>query len=272
MTPTRFRVLGYYLSGKRNGVKLKELFNFFFDGSYAQKTKKVVTKIEQGRDANKAYFKGFKEPLHYPSDFPKGSLECVVNEVFFEDNWHFYEIPQTKVEPNDVVVDCGAAEGLFSYIVVGRCKKIYMIEPLKKFNNTLNLSFRGYNNVEVLNIALSNEEGVATMNDQDIASSLSYDGKGAQVQVSTLDKEFYEKGIAVNYIKIDVEGYDVKTLQGGAELIKKNKPKIAVTTYHSKEHAEEIKKFLLSIVPGYNILCKGIFQNSGCPIMLHAWI
>lgn len=59
---------------------------------------------------------------------------------------------------------------------------------------------------------------------------------------------------------------------GGAKLIEKYLPKIAVTTYHDFKHANQIKELLLNINPNYKILVKGISQFSGCPIMLHAWI
>ncbi|MEW6006225.1 MAG: hypothetical protein AB1695_13015 [Stygiobacter sp.] len=56
------------------------------------------------------------------------------------------------------------------------------------------------------------------------------------------------------------------------KLINKYLPKIAVTTYHNVNHAKLIKELLLQINPNYKVITKGIYQESGSPIMLHAWV
>jgi FkbM family methyltransferase len=242
---------------------------FFFDASYGSKAKRIIAKIEEEEDYKKIFFKGIDDPMFYPAAAPVASLYRVICESFYEANWHFYEIQQTKVAPDDVVVDCGAAEGLFRFLVAPRCRKIYVIEPLKSFCDCLEKTFQIHNNVEILQLGVSSEEGHATISENDISSNLSI-GKG-EVRVATLDNLFMEKG-PVNYIKIDVEGFDVETLRGARELIRKYKPKIAVTTYHDASHADAIKELLHSIVPEYNIYTKGIYQETGSPVMLHAWI
>jgi FkbM family methyltransferase len=244
------------------------MMRLFFDTSYHVKTQRVVSRIEKEGPFRKVVFKN-NMIMYYPMAVPLSSLERVVCECFYNTNWHYYEVPQTRVEANDVVVDCGAAEGLFSLLVASRCKKVYAIEPLQNFYNCLQKTFAEYSNVHVLHLGVSDEEGYATISENDIASSLSM-GSG-EVEVSTLDKLFFEKDIPVTYIKIDVEGFDLKVLQGAKKLIEKYKPKIAVTTYHKAEHAVQIKDFLLSIVPDYNLLTKGIYQETGSPVMLHAW-
>lgn len=39
-----------------------------------------------------------------------------VAESIYPKNWHYYEMPQTQVEPHEVVVDCGSSEGLFALV------------------------------------------------------------------------------------------------------------------------------------------------------------
>ena len=48
-----------------------------------------------------------------------------------------------------------------------------------------------------------------------------------------------------NFILIDLEGYDYEALLDAVNLIIKNKPKIAVTTYHKSQHTEEINAYLI---------------------------
>jgi FkbM family methyltransferase len=273
MTEARINVLKYFLFRDRNHVSLREMFEFFFDASYHTKAGRFIASIVREGEFNRVNFKGYDRPLYYPTDFSSKSLEQVVVESFYLHNWHYYEVPETKVEADDIVVDCGAAEGLFSFLIHKRCKKIFLIEPVAKFCSSLSRTFGNTQHVEIVPVALSDHEGFATISEHDISSSLSLSGKSeGSVPVTTLDKVFFEKNIPVSYIKIDLEGFDYLALLGARELIVKNQPKIAIATYHKYEHAKQIETYLKSIVPTYNIRTKGIFQESGAPVMLHAWV
>lgn len=273
MTPGRVNVLKYFLFNKRNNVNTRELVKFFFDASYHTKANRFIESIEKEGDFNKVYFKGYKDPLYYPADFSLKSLEQVIVESFYPDNWHYYEVHETKVEANDIVVDCGAAEGIFSFLIHDRCKKVFLIEPVSKFCRSLQKTFKNSTRTEIIPVALSDKEGFANISEHDISSTLSLGEKSdVSVPVTTLDKLFFEKDIAISYIKIDLEGFDLQALLGGNELIRKTKPKIAVTTYHDYQHAQLIGNYLKSIVPSYNIKLSGIYQVSGAPVMLHAWV
>lgn len=272
MTKTRMKVLKYWMFSNKNSVTFKELFSYFFAKSYSQKAMSCIDKIEKGSEMNKIYFKGQLKPLFYPKVMSIQSLKQVIVESFFIDNWHYYEIPQTSVYYDDVVVDCGAAEGLFSFLLSHRCKRLFIIEPLPDFIQCLNETFKTDKNIEILPLAISDLETTASILADGISSTLITNVNGIDVTVTTLDKLFFEKGIPISYIKIDLEGYDYKALLGAENLIRKNKPKIAVTTYHKFEHSEEIATYLKWLVPEYNILTKGIYQETGSPMMLHAWI
>jgi hypothetical protein len=63
----------------------------------------------------------------------------------------------------------------------------------------------------------------------------------------------------------------MEMLEGAREVISRNKPKIAITTYHRSEHAKQISEFLLSCCPSYKIKLKGIAEDVLGPVMLHAW-
>jgi len=272
MTKNRLKVLKYYILQNKNNVHCFELFKFFFDKSYAAKANKKLRKVLKENGFYKIYFDGSDEPLYFPSKFGLKSLEQVIVESFYPDNWHYYELPETKVEVDDIVVDCGAAEGLFSLLVFQRCKRVYLIEPHPMFIRSLRKTFEKSNNVELLQYALSKNEFIAHLTSDGISSAISSEITGIEIRVTTLDKLFFEENIPVSYLKIDLEGHDYDALVGAEKLIKQNKPKIAVTTYHQIEHARKISSFLKAIDPSYKIYVKGIYQESGSPIMLHAWI
>jgi len=271
VTKNRLQVLKWWLKGNKNDVSLPELIRFFFASSYTSKADSLINRVEEDGSFWVIYFKSIKNPLYYPKEMSLTSLKQVIVETFYKDNWHYYQIEETKVKKNDIVVDCGAAEGLFSFIVAPVCKKVYLIEPMPKFVDGLKLTFRGYNNAEIIPCALSDRLGEAFMSEGGIASSLSDDKKGRRVNVETIDELFYKKGIPVSYIKGDLEGYDFKTLVGAKCTIEKYRPKIAFTTYHDIRHSKEIMSFIASINSDYKFKTKGIYQETGSPVMLHAW-
>ena len=57
----------------------------------------------------------------------------------------------------------------------------------------------------------------------------------------------------ITYIKMDIEGSEVQALSGAEEIIKKQKPKLAICVYHKPEHLWEIPLYLKKIVPEYKI-------------------
>lgn len=61
------------------------------------------------------------------------------------------------------------------------------------------------------------------------------------------------KNEKVTFIKMDVEGSEVKALLGAEEIIKKQKPKLAVCVYHKPEHLWEVPLYIKKIVPEYKI-------------------
>ena len=77
----------------------------------------------------------------------------------------------------------------------------------------------------------------------------------------------------MNYIKSDLESFDHKVLQGGAETIRPDKPKIAITVYRPGNNWREIFDFCRNMVPKYAYRVKGLSYNGkyARPVMLHLW-
>lgn len=266
----RIALAKHWLFTNKNNIPLPELLTKVFEKTCDLKAKPYIEEVLDQDEYFKVKLKGLSDYLYYPKSMAMQSLYQVITESTYENQWHFYEIPQTKVGINDVVVDCGAAEGMFSLMVANRCAKVYAIEPLPTFVKSLNYTFVRFKNVEVVPCALSDQPGVAYMDDKDISSSISNKGN-VQVKIETIDNLFFSKGIKIDYLKADLEGYDLDMLKGAVKTIAQSKPKVAITTYHKAEHAEQIKKILLSIRPDYEIKVKGIEERAGAPVMLHAW-
>ncbi|MFH1427814.1 MAG: FkbM family methyltransferase [Patescibacteria group bacterium] len=236
------------------------------------KAKFKIKKIKSLPNYLVVYFNNFSNPIYYPRNLSKKGLYQVIVESFDSNAWHYYEIDQTKVKSNDVVVDCGAAEGLFSILVANRCKQVYAIEPLPEFVKALKLTFEKFDNVKIMPMGLGSKEESGYITKEDINSAINFSGKGEKINITTIDKLFYDKNIPVNYIKADLEGFELEMLKGAQQTVKKYLPKFAITTYHHHSHALWIYNYLKQINPNYNIIFKGIEERAGMPVMIHAWI
>lgn len=270
----RIKVLRHFFISNNN-VNFFELLFFLFSLPHYIKVRKYIKNFNfVNESVNSIDFNKIKYPLFFPSNYNIISLNQTILETFDKNNWHYYELPQTRVTSEDIVADCGSAEGLFTLSCVERASHVYSIEPLRSFVNCLKLTFKNIDKVTIIDKALSDTNYFCHIVDDGISSYLVEEPnqKSFEIEVTTLDDLFYKTNIDITYIKIDLEGYDLKAIHGAKNLIQKNKPKIAITVYHEPSHLNDIKSFLSNIVPEYNFYSKGIFQTTGSYVMLHAWI
>ena len=82
------------------------------------------------------------------------------------------------------------------------------------------------------------------------ASVVSADGD-IHIQLVALDDAM--PAFRPNYIKFDIEGSELAALRGGAGMIRKHQPAIAVCVYHRPEDLWEIPIYLGEILPGHRI-------------------
>jgi FkbM family methyltransferase len=64
------------------------------------------------------------------------------------------------------------------------------------------------------------------------------------------------KNNKVTFIKMDIEGSELKALYGAEKIIKNQKPKLAICVYHKPEHLWEIPLYLKRIVREYKIFLR----------------
>ena len=69
--------------------------------------------------------------------------------------------------------------------------------------------------------------------------------------VTTIDKFCRENNIKYDFIKMDIEGAEMSALKGGLETIKKYRPQLAISIYHSTSDFTDIPLFLNSVLENY---------------------
>lgn len=97
------------------------------------------------------------------------------------------------------------------------------------------------------NIALSDTRSVLSFAETGTMGSRLDSTGNVQVQASTLDDEVPH----ATFIKMDVEGHEVKILQGARRLIANSKPRMAITGYHYANDLLDIASLVHEIEPRY---------------------
>jgi FkbM family methyltransferase len=235
----------------------------------------LIERIDPADSAGyrRVHIRGVRTPLAWPAELPLFDLYKVVTECFSEDDWHFYEAPETRVAAGDTVLDCGAAEGIFALRVLERAARVFAFEPLPLFAKSMTETFAGHPHVTVVREALSDVPGHAFLGGNSLYGTISSAAEGIPVRVTTIDEQMARHGGSVDFIKGDLEGFELPTLKGAAETIARHRPKIAITVYHEQNDWRDIVEFLHAIKPDYKIRLKGISFNGARtrPVMLHAW-
>jgi len=271
----RLMIIYYWLFKNRYSVSLIALFRRILLPKIDYRAKKLINSIQKETILSANYLvvslKTLAYKLYWPESYDIKGLYQVIIETFESNDWHFYETFNTKVEKNDTVVDVGAAEGLFSLSVLDRCKNIVIIEPNKLFVESLKCTFKNYlgKNVELFNLAAGNTNTQVEINDNGISSGI-IQSKNGGIKMSTLDDILTNNH--VDYIKADIEGYEMDMLRGAAETIRKNRPKMAITCYHGNNDYNEMINYVKMLVPEYKYDLTGITQYGGKPVMIHFYI
>ena len=130
------------------------------------------------------------------------------------------------LEPNAVVLDVGANIGIYSLPVATHLTQgfVYAFEPSSESARLLteNVISNGIINIEVVEMAASSTTGYHYFLDSEVGGRrriLESHG-GVEVQAVRIDDWIAERGISIDAIKIDVEGWELSVIQGMTNLLK----------------------------------------------------
>ncbi len=202
---------------------------------------------------------------HLEDDLSRQVLEKIL-EFLLEDV--DAEIPAFKIEeqyfaydiyrriPEEYVVDCGAFKGDVMRIFLKKNHNQFAhylaIEPDKSYlpflQHTADQESDG--KIEIKNCALSDKREQLRMRNYAQEDSIVRADGEIEVQSCPLDELM--KGRACTFLKIDVEGYDKKAIMGAAEMIREQKPVIAVAAYHRESDFYEIFELLYGLYEDYH--------------------
>ena len=151
--------------------------------------------------------------------------------------WGIFEPVETElvkkvIKRGNVVLDIGANIGYYTLIaakVVGETGKVFAFEPYPTTFSILekNVKVNGYNNVILVQKAISNKTGKLKLHLWDSASHSICDSHGSHqsiiIEGIRLDDYFENYDGNIDFIKMDIEGAENWAIQGMPSLLAKNK-------------------------------------------------
>lgn len=215
------------------------------------------------------WYKGIKLNL-----YPKSQISrSIYIEGCYEPNELYFF--SRLLKPGMYFIDIGANFGVYSLFSASILKSdggVLAIEPSDREYKRLlqQIKLNNFKNIIVLKMALSNQKSIGKLN----VASVGYEGhntlgafaypgvtldKREQVKLDTLDNVVRKSGFKkVDVIKIDVEGAELKVLQGGKKVIKKYQPVILIEI--SEKTLEQQKASSKEIIHFFNSLSYLIFE------------
>lgn len=166
--------------------------------------------------------------------------------------------------PDETYLDAGAFDGAsilkFYEWSKGNYKKIYAFEPLKNMCGVISQKVQksGIKNVEILNNAAWEREEVLNFSENGAGSKITTNG---DVGIKGLDIDSLINREKITFIKMDIEGSELKALKGAEKTIRENKPRLAICIYHKRMDLIEIAAYLLKLVPEYKFYIRHYWSN-----------
>jgi FkbM family methyltransferase len=145
-----------------------------------------------------------------------------------------YQTDSVKVMPGDVVVDVGANIGEFTAAIHETARQCFAFEPDPVAYKCLEANAQKLGNVEPRNVALSDKSGEMTfyLASKTADSSLvepTVPYEKSIVNARRLDDVFPSLGVeAIDFLKVEAEGWEPEVLKGGEAILTTKVRKIAV--------------------------------------------
>ena len=154
---------------------------------------------------------------------------------------------------NETIMDLGAYDGdtvrEFLTVTNGKYNKIFALEPDEKNFRKLERKTEGLENLIRLNIGAWDKKETLYFAKKSGRNSRLEDG-GVPVEFDSVDNI---ADCEITFIKMDIEGAELKALEGAKNTVRKYKPKLYVCAYHRNEDMFALPFKIKELYEGYKI-------------------
>ena len=192
-----------------------------------------------------------------------------------------------KIHEGDIIVDGGGCEGFFTRYALNKgAGMVIVFEPYSELAEGLEETFKTEINsgkVKIIRKALGKTENISyiyTDNQMVCATSMIKPNENRDVvsehivETVCLDEILTSLNIdRVDLIKMDIEGAEIEAIMGMENILKKQKPKLMIATYHEYENTIILDDFCQKVQKDYYRKCVGcyMFEKQERPYLFLAW-
>jgi FkbM family methyltransferase len=177
---------------------------------------------------------------------------------------YYFDRDDVRIRPEegDYVIDGGACFGetsIFFSSSVGSAGKVFSFDPLPAHINVVKFNIEQNSLADRITIVAAGigevSNNVSTIDDRfnEVASpGFSMVGMENKIPILSIDDFVKNQEIKkIDFIKMDIEGFELSALKGAANTIEKYRPKLAISLYHKKNDFIDIPVYLNTLFPFY---------------------
>jgi FkbM family methyltransferase len=181
-----------------------------------------------------------------------------------DENQYFNELTLSALQGKQIAyVDGGAYNGdtYLELASIADISSAFLFEPdpenYKQLNNNLR---KIYNKMYCLPMALTDRYSILSFNSDGGEGGTISEHGNQHIATGALDELIHHHDI--NFIKLDVEGAEIPALRGGADLIGRCRPVLALSLYHRPEDIWEIPELVNQLCKNYRFYIRQHYFNS----------
>lgn len=172
-------------------------------------------------------------------------------------NAHEWWVADKIPKSGDVAIDVGAGIGIYTATLADRFKNVIAFEPHPGNREVVKVNMGARTNVEIRPEAAMDHEGKLSLHFHKIMGAVEpchssihekhpvrpAEFSGEKIEVPCLRIDTLEFPGKVDFIKVDVEGAEIKVLLGARDTIAKFRPELMIEV-HSHEYTSFLEGFL----------------------------
>jgi len=162
---------------------------------------------------------------------------------------------------SEAFVDAGGFDGDTTEEFCRRCpdyRQVHLFEPSERNLRAAKARLAGHRDIAFHAKALSDAAGQIAFDSEAGSASAVTTGGSEMVEMTTLDAAIPDP---VSFIKMDLEGWEIKALAGSERHIRQDRPKLAIAVYHRASDFRDIWRYVRSIHPDYRVYLRHYTQG-----------
>lgn len=147
-------------------------------------------------------------------------------------------------------------------------RKVFCFEPLPEQSARIRENFSMAPHPEILEVVpcgLGEEDGQANLSAGAAGSTLNENladtASGIPVEICRIDSFAASRELKLGLIKLDIEGLELEAVRGAEQTIRRDRPVLLVSIYHTVKDFFGVKAFLENLVPDYRFSIRHLDAN-----------